>query len=269
MTNILQLIRANTFNLIEMSKLFLKDFLLTSKISKCFIGISSGADSTLTALLCKDAGFEVNGLILPGNANESLQTKEAEAVCKKLGINYEIINISEIEQKFVEKLNLSNEDKIALGNISARIRMTILYARANSENGIVVGTGDKSEYLLGYFTKFGDAAADIFPILNMYKTQVRFALEKMNFHEIAIKEPSPQLWKGQFAEKELGISYEIADQILYALENDLSLLENFDEQDIAIVINKYKQSFHKRNFFSTFDIGNLIKIDQAIKRIVD
>ncbi|MCX8166365.1 MAG: NAD(+) synthase [Candidatus Micrarchaeota archaeon] len=260
-------IKSETFNLLEQSKLFLNRFRKTNKIDKCFIGISSGADSTLSAYLCKQTGFEVVGLILPGKANESVQIIEAQHVCKKLDIPYEIIRISEIEQKYKELLGIGDDQRIVAGNLSARIRMTILYAKANENNGIVIGTGDKSEYLLGYFTKYGDAGADIFPILNLYKTQVRYALEKLGFPEIAVKEPSPALWKGQRAEDELGISYEKADQILYALTNDLKQLKDFDDQEIALVIDKYRNSYHKRNLLSTLDMNEITRIEESVRKI--
>jgi len=113
----------------------------------------------------------------------------------------------------------SKTDRLCKGNIKARTRMIFLYYYANSQSRIVAGTSDKSETYMGYFTKWGDAAADITPIIDLYKTQVRrLALHLGIPKELAMKPSTPALWPNQLAESELEIKYETLDLILYGLE---------------------------------------------------
>jgi NAD+ synthase len=112
------------------------------------------------------------------------------------------------------------QDKISKGNLKARTRMLISYYYANSRNLIVAGSSDKSETMIGYYTKWGDAGADIAPIMDLYKTQVRqLALQMGIPHSIAKKPSTPALWPGQKAEEEIGLKYETLDLILYGLEH--------------------------------------------------
>ena len=106
------------------------------------------------------------------------------------------------------------------GNLQARTRMAVLYAQANLLDGLVIGTGNKTELLLGYFTKHGDSGADLQPLGNTYKTQVIAIAKKINIPEAIInRKPSANLYENQTDEAELGISYEVADKILQAFEN--------------------------------------------------
>ena len=110
-------------------------------------------------------------------------------------------------------------DRICKGNVKARTRMVILYYYANKLNKIVCGSSDKSETLMGYFTKWGDGAADMAPIMDLYKTQVRKLAIHLGIPEaIALKPSTPALWPNQSAEGELGIKYEVLDLILFGLE---------------------------------------------------
>ena len=133
----------------------------------------------------------------------------------------------------------------------ARIRMIILYARAY-DDGLVVGTGDKSEMLLGYFTKYGDGGVDLLPIGDLYKTWVRQLAEHLGVPENIVKKPSsPRLWPGHLAETELGITYEKADSILYAIvDQGLTPREVVnkgiaDKEEVLHVLNLFKRNLHK------------------------
>jgi len=131
--------------------------------------------------------------------------------------------------------------------------MNILYAIANENNGIVCGTGDKSEILIGYFTKYGDGACDIMPIADLYKTQVKILAKYLGVPERIIeKKPSPQLWEGQKATNEIGMDYEEIDKILMMMEEGHNIDEIYkktkiERKDIEKIFEMNKSSEHKRN----------------------
>jgi len=142
---------------------------------------------------------------------------------------------------------------ISNGNLRARIRMTILYYYANLKNLLVCGTGDKSEILLGYFTKYGDGAADLLPIADLYKTQVRGLARKLDLPKSIVEKPSsPRLWPGQMAEKELGATYDEIDQILYLyVELGKKVDEIIDQtgiesEKVRSIVERFRKSEHKR-----------------------
>ena len=124
-------------------------------------------------------------------------------------------------------------DKLAGGNFSARLRMTLLYYYAATNNLLVLGTADKSELMIGYFTKFGDEGADIFPIGELYKSQVRLLGKELQIPEQILQQPSsPGFWKGQLAEKEIGLPYSEIDRILESyLRNHLNRCKFGQEED--------------------------------------
>ncbi|PIT86723.1 MAG: NAD(+) synthase, partial [Candidatus Magasanikbacteria bacterium CG10_big_fil_rev_8_21_14_0_10_43_6] len=135
---------------------------------------------------------------------------------------------------------------LAVGNMKARVRMTLLYAKANQIGGLVLGTGNKTELLLGYFTKYGDAGVDVLPIASLYKHEVRALAKEMGVPQsILDAAPTAGLWAGQTDEQELGMTYHDADAILHALEKDAPL-EEFDEETIAQVEARMHNSEHKR-----------------------
>jgi NAD+ synthase len=132
-----------------------------------------------------------------------------------LGLRYLIIDINPLLAKYAEALPA---DKRARGNLMARIRMNILYYHAGVNGYLVAGTSDKSELYLGYFTKFGDGAADLLPIAGLYKTQVRALAKLLKIPDsITEKKSSPRLWDNHLAEEEIGMDYETIDPILQLL----------------------------------------------------
>ncbi|MBP1357902.1 MAG: NAD+ synthase, partial [Sulfolobus sp.] len=164
---------------------------------------------------------------------------------------YTLINIDHITTDFANLINTTN--KIILGNIKARIRMILLYAFAQKMNYLVVGTGDKSELMLGYFTKYGDGGVDILPIGDLYKTQVRMLGKYLGIpDEIVNKPPSPALWEGQTAEGEIGLDYETIDSILYLRFEEMREVEEIANltrigvEKVYKIINMVKLSQHKR-----------------------
>ncbi len=184
------------------------------------LGLSGGIDSALVAKLCADAiGPErVLALALPdGKGGKDL--KDAQRFAKSTGIEFQVVDIGPIAAAFEKRLQASEADPIARGNLRARARMTVLYYGANTEDRVVMGTGNKSEILTGYATKFGDAGADFLPIGDLYKTQVREMAVHLGIPpEIVEKTPTAGLWPGQTDEGELGISYVDLDRVLLGIE---------------------------------------------------
>jgi len=202
-----------TKNLIER---FIKKCVKSAGKDGVVIGLSGGLDSSLVAKLSVGAlGPEsVYGLILPeSSVTKPEDTKDAKEFAERLGIDYEVIEIGDIIRD-IEK-NVKTKDKLITGNIKPRVRMTIMYAKAAEKNYLVAGTTNKSEYLIGYFTKWGDGAVDFEPILDIYKTQERELAKYLRIPEkILNKKPSAGLWKGQIDEDELGITYDELDECL-------------------------------------------------------
>ncbi len=212
------------------------------------VGISGGIDSATTAYLAvKALGKEkVLGLIMPYYENRDLE--DAKLVCESLGIEHKVINISPIVDSFVSQLGFQ-PDKRSLGNIMARTRMVLLYAHANQLNRLVLGTSNRSEFLTGYFTKWGDGASDYAPLINLYKTEVWEIAKLLGVPERIIeKKPTAGLWEGQTDEDELGISYRLLDEILWRLV-DLGMPKDKIAEELGISVEKveYVESLVKRS----------------------
>jgi NAD+ synthase len=168
-----------------------------------------------------------------------------------LDIKYQIIDITEIKQKYIDLLPV---EKISVGNLTARIRMTLLYYYANLYNKLVLGTSDKSEITIGYFTKFGDGASDLLPLADVYKTQVRELGRYLNVpNTILLKKSTPSLWLNQTAENEIGMEYEKIDNILKYLEINNSpmrekelIKKGFNKNDVEFIKTLILRNIHKR-----------------------
>lgn len=237
---------------------YVKNYFLYSGAKVAVMGLSGGVDSSTTlALLVEALGKErLFVLILPyEGVSPKRDVEDAITLAEKFGVRYKVLNIKPIVDKFAEALgeSLGKLERVVVGNIMARTRMVTLYAYANSLNGLVVGTGDKSEIMIGYFTKYGDGAADIMPIGDLYKTQVRRLALKLGLPEnIAFKPSSPALWVGQKAEAELGAKYEDIDVVLYAMielgmdPQDIFNIEGLDMNVASIVISRVHRFEHKR-----------------------
>ena len=217
-------------------------------IRKAVFGLSAGLDSTITALLLIDALGKDNvfALIMPSRHTKKRDIKDAIEFCEKQGISYKVCKIDKIVKE-IESTGLA-KTRLAKANIAARVRMILLYCYANSNNALVAGTGNKTELTLGYFTKYGDGAADIFPIASFYKTEL-FELAKLLGvpEKIIRKRPSAGLWKGQYDEKELGLSYREIDPILKLIEEKVSekeIIKRFPKT--KRVLELVKANAHKR-----------------------
>ncbi len=219
------------------------------------IGLSGGIDSTLTAYLAVDAiGAEnVLGLLLPEKGITSEQDiEDALEVVKILGIEHKVIEISPILRSFSKAIPYFDKTSLsANGNLKARTRMCILYYHTNLMRRMVVGTGNKTELLLGYFPKYGDGGVDIEPLGSLYKTQVRGLARYMGIPaRIIDKTPTAGLWKGQTDEGELGVQYEAADKILTMLvdeKKDVSAVKKvFSPEHVDKLIALLHANEHKR-----------------------
>ena len=208
-------------------KRFIKDYMEKTKAKGIVIGLSGGIDSSTTAAVTSLAigGDKISALNISEEENyNTTDIRHAKIVAKKFRFKLETIDISPILKAYYKTLPIYDEDdKLSRGNIKARTRMVCLYYYANHLGKIVCGSSDKSETMIGYFTKWGDVAADISPLMDLYKTQVRQLAAYIGLpKEIIAKPPSPQLWPGQTAENELGVKYEALDLILLGLENFMS-----------------------------------------------
>ena len=232
---------------------FIKSKVSESKTDGIVVGLSGGIDSTLSAYLaCEALGKEnVFGLVLPSATTPTEDTDHGIKIAQNLGIEYRKIAIDGILNEFLSMTQLE-ENALAIGNLKARIRMSIIYYFANQKNYLVSGTGNKSEILIGYFTKHGDGACDMEPIGDLYKTEVFKLSEYLGISQAILeKPPRAGLWNGQTDEDEIGMGYDLLDQILYLYtEKDLKNTEIAEKLDILVddvdmIITKIIRSEHK------------------------
>jgi NAD+ synthase len=181
-------------------------------------------------------------VIMPCESN-TLDIKHAEMVAEKFGIKTERVELKPILDSILRILPEGN--KISVANLKPRLRMIILYYFANNKKYLVAGTGNKSEIMVGYFTKYGDGGVDILPIGGLLKTQIRELARELEIPEdIILKSPSAGLWEGQTDESEMGITYENLDNVITNMDrNQVSRIEPSILKKITSMI---KKSEHKR-----------------------
>ena len=225
------------------------------------IALSGGIDSTLTAHLAVEAvgADSVYGLVLPSRVNREGNMSDAERVATELlGIEYDVVEIKPIVDAYLDAHpHIDGSDKeelnVTVGNLRARIRANMNYAAANRRNGVVLGTGNRSEAAVGYFTKYGDGAVDCHPIANLYKQQVRQLATHIGVpDDLAEKTATAGLWADQTDEGELGMGYDTLDSIL-ALHIDGPLSKTataselgLDESLVETVRQMHEATAHKR-----------------------
>ena len=222
---------------------FLKDYLENNKCEKYVLGVSGGVDSSLCAAILKNAvgRDRVHCIIMPINSSDA-DTKDGLTLVKDLDLPYDIIDASETFEAYkkVFTKNGIELDRSTLGNLKARMRMSILYAVAQKERGLVVGTDNADERCVGYFTKYGDGACDILPIAYLVKAEVVEAAKIYGVKDhLAERVPTAGLYEGQTDEKEMGVSYKDLDA--YVLGKEI----NEDAKKRIQYLEKI--SAHKRN----------------------
>ena len=252
-------------------EVFLKNSVSQNKADGVIFGLSGGIDSTVVAYLAaKIFGKRALALVMPDSTvSPSNETSDALKVVGELELDYKLIDIDVIHKVYSNHLE---PDERALGNLRARIRANIIYYYANLKNFLVLGTSDKSEYSIGYFTKFGDGSADLLPISKLYKTQLREFAKMLGVPtNIITKKSSPNLWKEHIAEDELGITFEEIDSILYCLEKRLSIDEiikktEIKRESVEKIYQMHENSWHKR-LPPKMVVENMDEINKLISRM--
>jgi len=235
---------------------FIKRTVKEANAKGVIVGLSGGIDSSVTATLCVRAlgPKKVIGVLMPDpEITPVSDVRDAKDLASKLGIETYTIPIDAIVKTFLDSIPLEEKGRISVANLRARIRMVIDYFFANSLDYLVVGTGDRSEVLVGYFTKYGDGGVDFLPIAHLYKTQVRQLGKYLGLPENIVSKPSsPQLWKEQRATDEIPVDYDTLDLILYAIF-DLKMRDKEIASELSIpleivqeVQRRYNKSMHKR-----------------------
>lgn len=225
-------------------EVWLETKLAQSGANGVVIGLSGGVDSSVVAALASRAlgNQRVLGLILPCDSN-SKDAERARIVAKNLGIKTDTVDLAPAFRCFGDAL--PEADKKTLGNLKSRLRMLTLYYYANMNNSLVLGTSNKTEIAIGYFTKYGDSAADLEPIGGLYKTQVLELAKHIEIpEEIISSPPTAGLWDGQTDESEIGMSYAELDDILKAVERGRDY--EAAKEKMARVAEMIKKSSHKR-----------------------
>ncbi len=221
-------------------------------MSRVVVGLSGGLDSALSCVLAAEAlGAEnVLAVRMPYKASSRDSLEHAQQLIDQLGVQSKTIEITDmVEPLFKLDPGIS---KIRKGNIMARERMIVLYDQSEVFKGLVIGTSNKTEILLGYSTIYGDSASAINPIGDLYKTQVRQLSRAMNIPAPIIdKAPSADLWDGQTDEKELGFSYDEVDKLLYLMIDQRyspqeAIEAGFDEEFVNTVTTRIRRNQFKR-----------------------
>ncbi len=217
------------------------------------LGVSGGIDSALVMRLCARAVGKGNvlGLLMPTQDSIQEDLADGKLLCEAEGIEHKVIDITPPVEAFQKAVG-ENVERIPLANIKARCRMIVLYYFANARGRLVAGTSNKSEMMMGYFTKYGDGGADVEPLSDLYKTQVRQLARKIGAPDKVIrKAPSAGLWKGQTDEGEMGITYDRLDAILLGFEQSLEVREiarraETSVDEVSRIAGVIRSTAHKR-----------------------
>ncbi|MBX0322350.1 NAD+ synthase [Halomicroarcula sp. F13] len=225
-------------------------------VDRAVIGLSGGIDSTLTSHLAVEAlgPDAVHGLVMPSEVNRPDNMSDAERVADELlGIEYDVVEINPLVDAFLDAYPDAEDDQLAVGNLRVRCRAVLNYLVGNHENALVLGTGNRSEALVGYYTKYGDGAVDCHPLATLYKQQVRQLAKHVGVpDDLAEKTASAEMWSGQTDATEMGMDYDTLDSILAlhvdggvpkaATADHVGVPESLVEQ----VREMYESSAHKR-----------------------
>lgn len=231
---------------------FIHSEITRAGFSRGVLGLSGGIDSAVSCYLAvKALGAEnVLAVRLPYKTSSPDSLSDAMQVIKDTGVQHKTIEITSMVEPLIKQAPA--DAALRHGNIMARMRMIVLYDQSEDFGGLVVGTGNKTEILLGYSTIYGDAACAINPIGDLYKTQLRQLAEHLGVPKTILdKAPSADLWAGQTDEDELGFTYEQADRLLYLLVDERYSPEEcieagFDEAFVREVVRRIQRNHYKR-----------------------
>jgi NAD+ synthase len=256
---------------------FIRDAVATTGTEGVVVGLSGGVDSALAAALAARAlgPSRVHAFVLPYRTSNPESASDACLVAKQLGIDHRLIDISPmVDPYFALEIPGDGEaDRGRRGNKLARERMTILFDQAKKLGCLVLGTSNKTEILLGYSTVFGDNASSLNPLGDLYKQQVwRLATHLELPRQVVAKQPTADLWPGQTDEDELGMTYEVADEVLYLLF-DLGLRpaevveRGYEEAAVRRIVRLEQANRYKRRLMLIARLsGSAINLDQEIPR---
>ncbi|MBW8011752.1 MAG: NAD+ synthase [Chloroflexi bacterium] len=220
--------------------------------SKGVVGLSGGVDSALSCTLAAEAlgPDNVLAVCMPYKTSSKDSLDHAELLIEKTGVQSVTIPITDLVEPLFEKL--PEMDNLRRGNVMARTRMAVLYDQSAAFNGLVIGTGNKTEILLGYTTLYGDSACALNPIGDLYKAQVRQLAQAVGVpEEIINKPPSADLWEGQTDEDELGFTYQQVDRLLYLMVDQRFTPEEcvqagFEDDFVRKVLERVQRNHYKR-----------------------
>jgi len=231
---------------------FIKSEITRVGFTRAVIGLSGGIDSALSCALAAEAlgADNVLAVRMPYQTSSADSLEDAEKTATRFGVRMETIEITPMVEPIIQ---LDPQiSKLRKGNLMARARMIILYDQSEVFKGLVIGTSNKTEILLGYTTLWGDMASALNPIGDLYKTQVRQLSRAMDVpHSVVDKAPSADLWKGQTDEAELGFTYDDVDQLLYLLVDGRYSVEDciaagFSKEFVNQVVERIRRSQYKR-----------------------
>ena len=231
---------------------WMEDYIENSGGGGYVIGLSGGVDSSVVAALAVRAlgKDNVHGLIMPIESDEA-DKEDAILVANTLGIKYDVVDLTDAFHGMMNAYPYSmvKDELVFLANIKARLRMAMLYGYAGEWNYLVAGTGNRSEDLIGYFTKYGDGAADILPIGEFYKWEIRGMAKVLGLSDkIADRVSTAGLWKGQTDEEELGITYKVLDNILMFYDGKIDSLSDEAKDKVDYVKGLIVKNKHKRKY---------------------
>lgn len=222
---------------------FISDYFTASGFSKAVIGLSGGIDSAVSAALTAKAlgAGNVLGFMLPYSASDPNSLAHALELATTIGISASVIPISGWTDPYFDSFE-QQADQLRRGNWMARARMCVLYDQSAKHRALVIGTSNRSELLVGYFTQYGDSACAIEPIGHLYKTEVRLLASRLGIPASIIdKAPSADLWSGQTDEDEMGISYKVLDEVLYDITE--RGVDNWN-QALPYSLQEYERASH-------------------------
>jgi NAD+ synthase len=238
---------------------WIKNYIISAEVDGVIIGISGGIDSAVTTVLCVNALGKENviGLSLPCSSIPE-DIRDAEQFARKLGIQFIKIDLTRIYNKFIEITSpLIESNQIAMANLKPRLRMMTLYYIGQSLGKYLVGgTSNRTELAIGYFTKYGDGGVDFEPIGELYKSEIRKIAKLLNVPKKIIKKPpSAGLWVGQTDEAEIGLTYEILDEIVYRIDSNLPM-DDLKKDNVKKVKEMIRSSCHKKQMPPSYKISN-------------
>lgn len=219
---------------------WIKDYVTNAGAKGLVFGLSGGIDSAVIAALAKKAFPDDSlGIIMPIDSNPE-DEQDARLVAEALDLKIEKVDLTNTFNTFVES-SFNSENNMAVSNIKPRLRMTTLYYYAQDRNYLVCGSSNKSEFYIGYYTKFGDSGVDMLPLAAILKTDIFKMAKELGIPEKIInKKPSAGLWEGQTDEDEMGFSYDDLDAHIKGEKINKDVAEKIDRM--------HKNSNHKRAF---------------------